>query len=53
MQSWFGLNPLDVMGTVAFSTVALAVFYIGMGIKNHRAQKRSGQKDNRTIDLTR
>ena len=48
MQSWFGLNPLDViLGTVAFCTAVFAVIYVCMGVKNHRAQKQAERERNR------
>jgi len=54
MEDWFGLNPLDViLGTVAFSTVALAVREIYTALRNHRARKPTKQKDIRHIDLPR
>lgn len=44
MQNWFGFNPLDViLGTVGFSTVALAVFEIWPVIRSYFAQKPSGE----------
>jgi hypothetical protein len=54
MKSWFGLNPLDViLGTVAFSTVALTVSYLWVGVRRYRAQKRAELEHDQKINPER
>jgi large-conductance mechanosensitive channel len=52
MQSWFGLNPLDViLGTVTFSTVALLVFEVLAARSNHRAQQQAERESSQNTNL--